>query len=90
MLTNIVKQQTLTTIANHISIERETAGNHDENFPHITNLQVGLTLDIFGQDKNKLKVAETSRYFPCENCGRKIAGGRFASHVNKCLERRRK
>lgn len=49
-----------------------------------------INKDIFGQDKTKLKANETSRYFSCENCGRKIAGGRFAQHVNKCLERKRK
>ena len=38
----------------------------------------------------KLKQLETSRYFRCLNCGRNIAGGRFASHISKCLERKRK
>lgn len=46
------------------------------------------TKDIYGQDKIKLKSSETSRYFECGNCGRQIAGGRFALHINKCLDRR--
>lgn len=46
--------------------------------------------DIYGQDKTKLKTSETSRYFECGNCGRQIAGGRFALHINKCLERDRR
>lgn len=48
------------------------------------------TKDIYGQDKVKLKTSETSRYFECGNCGRQIAGGRFAQHINKCLERDRR
>ncbi|EGW31662.1 uncharacterized protein SPAPADRAFT_62278 [Spathaspora passalidarum NRRL Y-27907] len=85
----IINQQTLTSYANHTSIKSQTARN-EEQVQQITNLEEGSKLDVYGQDKIKLKSAETSRYFSCENCGRKIAGGRFASHVNKCLERRRK
>lgn len=46
------------------------------------------SVDIYGNDKLKLKMAEASRYFTCDTCGRKIAGGRFAQHVHKCLERK--
>lgn len=46
--------------------------------------------DIYGQEKVKLKTSEASRYFECGNCGRKIAGSRFAQHINKCLERDRR
>ncbi|KAK6459566.1 uncharacterized protein RJT20DRAFT_17064 [Scheffersomyces xylosifermentans] len=87
---NIVRQQTLATFANHVSIQQQTKGNHESNVPVISNFEIGSTKDIFGQDKTKLKTSEASRYFSCENCGRKIAGGRFAQHVNKCLERRRR
>lgn len=46
--------------------------------------------DINGQDKQEVKASESSRYFQCEKCKRQIAGGRFAQHITKCLERRRK
>ncbi|QBM87632.1 SAGA-associated factor 11 [Metschnikowia aff. pulcherrima] len=48
------------------------------------------TKDIFGQEKSKLKGSETSKYLECGNCGRKISGGRFALHINKCLDRDRR
>lgn len=87
MLDNILRQQTLTNIANRVSIQHMLA---PDDGSEMTNHVVGSNKDIFGQDKQKLKMTEASRYFMCENCGRKVAGGRFALHVNKCLERKRK
>ncbi|KAG2736007.1 hypothetical protein G9P44_000097 [Scheffersomyces stipitis] len=87
---NIVRKQTLSSFARHVSVQSQTLGNHDTNVPVISNFAVGSNKDIFNQDKTKLKTSEASRYFSCENCGRKIAGGRYAQHVNKCLERRRR
>lgn len=29
--------------------------------------------------------ADESEYFECLNCGRKIVGGRFAAHIDRCL-----
>lgn len=37
--------------------------------------------DIYGHDKT----IENGRYFNCDNCGREIAGNRFAAHVDRCL-----
>lgn len=85
---NIIRQVTLNNISKYKSMQ-ETLG---ENLPEkvITNVDLASSKDIYGQDKLKLKSSETSRYFECENCGRKIAGGRFAQHINKCLERKRR
>jgi len=37
--------------------------------------------DIFGNEKQ----SDSSRYFTCDNCTRKIAGNRFAAHIDRCL-----
>jgi SAGA-associated factor 11 len=37
--------------------------------------------DVFGQEK----VADSARYFACVHCGRRIAGNRFAVHLDRCL-----
>lgn len=37
--------------------------------------------DIFGNEKQ----SDSSRYFTCDNCSRKIAGNRFAAHIDRCL-----
>lgn len=87
MLNNIVRQQTLTSVANQLSIQQTVGGHAGLPF---TNTEENLMRDIFGQDKLKLKATEAARYFGCENCGRKIAGGRYAQHMAKCLDRRRK
>ncbi|RCK64344.1 SAGA-associated factor 11 [Candida viswanathii] len=46
--------------------------------------------EFIEQDKVKMKQVETSKYWACNNCGRNIAGVRFALHINKCLDRKRK
>lgn len=87
MITVLIKQQTLSDLARHRLLQDtvDTKGPVSTvSNPHINSK------DIYGQDKTKLKTSETSRYFQCDNCGRKIAGGRFAQHINKCLERRRR
>ncbi|CUM67610.1 uncharacterized protein PRCAT00005310001 [Priceomyces carsonii] len=88
MINNLIRQQILNNVARHQSI-RETLGT-DQVKSVILNTTVGSNKDIYGQDKEKLKAAETSKYLQCENCGRKIAGGRFAQHTNKCLDRARR
>ncbi|KAI5969801.1 SGF11 [Candida margitis] len=91
MIAKIIKQQVVNTYSDYMTVEKITISD-----PQIDQLLTNfnqskdINKDIFGQDKTKLKTSETSRYFSCENCGRKIAGGRFAQHVNKCLERRRR
>ncbi|ODV79224.1 SAGA-associated factor 11 [Suhomyces tanzawaensis NRRL Y-17324] len=87
MLENIVRQHTLVNIANRISIQKTVGSANGSSF---SNTLVGSNRDIFGQDKQKLKSTETARYFQCENCSRKIAGARFAQHISKCLERRKR
>lgn len=37
--------------------------------------------DVFGQEK----VPDSSRYFSCVQCSRRIAGNRFAIHLDRCL-----
>jgi SAGA-associated factor 11 len=37
--------------------------------------------DIFGSEK----VSDSSHLFECRNCGRKVAGNRFAQHIDRCL-----
>lgn len=84
MLENIIRQQALASLSRHLSLQKTVGDDSTIKFSQDPNK------DIFGQDKAKLKSNDTSRYFECENCGRKIAGGRFAQHVNKCLTRTRK
>lgn len=88
MLDNILRQQALASLSQYRS-HRNTLGE-DERENTFINDSVSSTKDIYGQDKQKLKMSETSKYFQCENCGRNIAGGRFAQHMTKCLERKRK
>lgn len=83
MLENIIRQQTLSSLSRHLS------GQHTVGDESTINFSQDPNKDIFGQDKSKLKSMDSSRYFVCENCRRKIAGGRFAQHVNKCLTRTR-
>lgn len=89
MITSFVKQQALSTLS-RFRLYHETIGESNDESDTITNTNLNSNKDIYGQDKTKLKSSETSRYFQCENCARKIAGGRFAQHINKCLERKRK
>lgn len=49
-------------------------------------MNTGNGKDIFGSDK----VSDSSVYFVCDNCGRNIAGSRFAAHINRCLGGRNK
>lgn len=86
MFANIVRQVSLSNISRF-----KTASGHTETMEDaVKNYQIDSTKDIYGQGKTKLKQSEASRYFECGNCGRKIAGGRFAQHINKCLERDRR
>lgn len=39
--------------------------------------------DVYGNEK-----ATDTRYFQCSNCGRNIAGVRFAAHIVRCLSGR--
>lgn len=87
MLVNMVRQHTLVNMSRHRLLQETVNG---EEVDVVVNKAMNSNRDIYGQEKTKLKTAETSRYFQCDNCGRKIAGGRFALHVNKCLERRRR
>ncbi|KAG4407299.1 hypothetical protein JTP64_002834 [Candida tropicalis] len=57
---------------------------------NLTNPIPEVSKEFLNQDKIKLKQIETSKYFQCNNCGRNIAGVRFAQHINKCLDRKRK
>ncbi|RCK58233.1 SAGA-associated factor 11 [Candida viswanathii] len=56
----------------------------------LTNRIPAPSKEFIEQDKVKMKQAETSKYWACNNCGRNIAGVRFALHINKCLDRKRK
>lgn len=84
MISNIVRQVSLSNISRFRTIKGYVGEKYEDA---VTNYRFNSTKDIYGLEKGKLKIAETSRYFECENCGRQIAGGRFALHVNKCLER---
>ncbi|OVF07117.1 putative SAGA-associated factor [Clavispora lusitaniae] len=86
MMANIVRQVSLSNLSRYRAINEFVEGGYQNV---VTNTQMNSNKDIFGQNKTKLKSSETSRYFDCGNCGRQIAGGRFASHMNKCLERDR-
>ncbi|CAK9439184.1 uncharacterized protein LODBEIA_P34080 [Lodderomyces beijingensis] len=90
MIRNQIRTQTLINYTNERAMQTQTVPSAETDSVVKQLNATDPTKDIFGQDKSKLKAAESSRYFSCENCGRKIAGGRFASHVNKCLERKRK
>ncbi|KAK6465706.1 hypothetical protein DFJ63DRAFT_333125 [Scheffersomyces coipomensis] len=90
MISIIIRQQTLQALTNHISRTQQTSSIPTAQTYTKEFNQRDPNKDIFGQDKIKLKTSETSRYFPCENCGRKIAGSRYAQHINKCLDRKRK
>lgn len=85
MVESIVRQQTLACMSRHLALQ-STVGDKTDSI-HFTD---DSTKDIFGQDRSKLKSVESAKYFVCDNCTRKIAGGRFAQHVNKCLTRTRK
>lgn len=37
--------------------------------------------DVFGNEK----IPDSARLFECTNCQRKIAGSRFAAHIDRCL-----
>ncbi|CAN6657003.1 hypothetical protein TRVA0_029S01178 [Trichomonascus vanleenenianus] len=39
--------------------------------------------DIYGKEKNT-----QVQYFECSNCKRKVAGSRFAAHIERCLSGR--
>lgn len=83
-MANIVRQVSLSALSSN-SIQ-SAAGSAVIDVAGLT----GSSKDIYGQDKLKLKTSEASRYFECGNCGRKIAGSRYAQHINKCLERDRR
>lgn len=85
ILANIVRQISLRNISRLRTIAGFVDGDSDIV---IANHAFNSSQDIFGQDKIKLKSSETSKYFECGSCGRQIAGGRFAQHINKCLNRK--
>lgn len=87
MISNIVRQVSLSNISRFRTLKGYVG---DEYSDSVINYLFNSSKDIYGQDKLKLKNSETSRYFDCANCGRQIAGGRFAQHVNKCLERKKR
>lgn len=77
MVEGLVRRTTLNVVAR----------NHAQPSPQLVN---SPTLDIFGEDRLKVKTNDGARYFECSLCGRKIAGARYAQHISKCLERKRK
>ncbi|QEL58187.1 hypothetical protein SBP28_000195 [Candidozyma auris] len=87
MMTNIIRQVTLNTVSRYRTLQQCVEGDY---LDAISPTRSTGNRDIFGNDKTKLKNSETSRYFECGKCGRQIAGGRFAQHINKCLERGRR
>ncbi|OBA20539.1 hypothetical protein METBIDRAFT_43898, partial [Metschnikowia bicuspidata var. bicuspidata NRRL YB-4993] len=87
IVTGIIRQISVNCISRHRALQ-QTIGK--ENQPFTSLYLESCTKDIFGQEKSKLKGLETSRYFECGNCGRKISGGRFALHINKCFDRDRR
>lgn len=72
MLDNILRQQTLASVSRYRSL-KSTLGENEKESVFIDDI-MSSSKDIYGQDKQKLKVSETSKYFQCENCGRSIAG----------------
>lgn len=86
IMSNIVRQVSLSNISRYRTMDGYVEGDYKDAVINYTL----KNKDIYGQDKTKLKTSETSRYFECGNCGRQIAGGRFALHINKCLERDRR
>ncbi|ODQ79832.1 hypothetical protein BABINDRAFT_13437 [Babjeviella inositovora NRRL Y-12698] len=63
----------------------ETVFDENEKNTRVVYVYSGLggNRDIYGNEG--LKQADASRYFVCSNCTRKIAGSRFAAHVDRCL-----
>lgn len=84
MITNLIRQASLNSISRYRTLQQCVEGKYVDSLP---SARAGGNRDIFGNDKAKLKNSEASRYFECGNCGRQIAGGRFAQHINKCLDR---
>lgn len=84
MITNLIRQASLNSISRYRTLQQSVEGKYNDPLPQA---KASANKDIFGNDKAKLKNSETSRYFDCGNCGRQIAGGRFAQHINKCLDR---
>lgn len=86
MVHNLIKGETLERLSAFKSTQKLI---HNDQLKLLIDEHKPVT-DIYGQDKTKLKTNDGVKYFNCENCGRNISGGRFAQHINKCLERRRK
>lgn len=80
---NLIRQVSLNSISRYKTLQQCVEGKYTDPNPSLR----ASNRDIFGNDRTKLKNSETSRYFDCGNCGRQIAGGRFAQHINKCLDR---
>ncbi|KAH3669287.1 hypothetical protein OGAPHI_001408 [Ogataea philodendri] len=77
---------------------RQTAGNSDNSSTNSSALgtpqpgENGSAVDVGrvnfvrnGKDIFGKNTASGDSYFQCLNCDRKIAGGRFAAHIDKCL-----
>ena len=88
LVNNMARQQTLKTLSMYQSFS-STLGSGSESKLWVED-HADPSKDINGQDKQKVKASVSSRYFQCDKCKRQIAGGRFAQHITKCLERRRK
>ena len=86
MLYNLIKGETLQRMSTFRSFQKLIK---DDKLRLLIEEHKANT-DIYGQDRTKLKTSDGVKYFSCENCGRNISGGRFAQHINKCLERRKR
>ncbi|ODQ66823.1 hypothetical protein NADFUDRAFT_50726 [Nadsonia fulvescens var. elongata DSM 6958] len=62
------------TVKGRGSIKANSEVNGRINFFQMSNR------DIYGKEKST-----EVRYFECVNCARKIAGSRFAAHIERCL-----
>lgn len=55
-------------------------GSNNKDAKLSSNITASLLEDMYGIEKST-----EPRYFECLNCTRKIAGNRFAAHLDRCL-----
>lgn len=72
--TNIKPNSSTTTTT------RSTGSRKGTPTPASASLSSSALEDMYGVEKST-----EPRYFECTNCGRKIAGSRFAAHLERCL-----
>lgn len=73
----------LLSASNSVNNTNNNSRNPSPNPELLTRIEYYNVIgrDIFGNEKQ----SDSSRYFTCDNCSRKIAGNRFAAHIDRCL-----